>query len=199
MMKETTNERRLLVDFENVQQIDLSRLADDFLVTIFVGSQQKTLPFDLVQGTQRLGEKIDWMKVEGHGHNALDFHIAYYLGRIFAHSPKAQCVILSKDSGFDPLVNHLNKNGFTCSRINSLIELEPQRAEPPAEPNYQRVVDSLAKIEKKSRPRRRSTLVKHISSHFQKKLPQEEVERLIDLLFVEGKVAETNQTLSYSF
>ena len=197
-MNELVVERRLLVDFENVQQIELSRLTDDFTVTIFVGGAQKTVPFDLVQGTQRLGEKIEWLKVDGHGHNALDFHIAYYLGCIFSSSPRAQCVILSKDSGFDPLVGYLNKRGMKCQRINSLIELQPERVES-VEPNYQRVVESLVKIEKKSRPRRRSTLSKHISSHFQKKLPPEEVERLIDLLFVEGKVAETNQTLSYSF
>jgi PIN domain-containing protein len=194
MMKD----RCLLVDFENVQKIDLSKLAEDFHVTIFVGSAQKTVPFDLVQGAQRLGPRLEWLRVEGSGSNALDFHIAYYLGCHFTQFPKAQCFILSKDSGFDPLVRHLIKKGFRCQRINSLIELEPQQPAA-SEPNYKRLVELLTKTEKKLRPRKRTTLAQHVSAMFQKKLPEGEVERLIDLLFIEGKVSETGDTLSYTF
>ena len=32
------NERVLLVDFENVQTLELSKLSDDFCITIFVGN-----------------------------------------------------------------------------------------------------------------------------------------------------------------
>jgi hypothetical protein len=38
----------LLVDFENVQQVDLTRIGDNFHVVIFVGSGQKSVPIDLV-------------------------------------------------------------------------------------------------------------------------------------------------------
>lgn len=198
MAQELVKTRRLLVDFENVQQIDLSGLADDFTVTVFVGNNQKSIPLNLVQSLQHLGDRVEWLQVEGNGKNALDFHIAYQLGVIYAQFPKAKCVILSKDSGFDPLVRHLKKHDFNCRRINSLIELKPQTTVA-ADMNYQRVIELLTKIEKKSRPRRRSTLSQHISAMFQKKLAQEEVERLLDLLFVEKKVTEANQTISYHF
>ena len=210
-------ERRLLVDFENVQQINLSKIADDFRVTIFVGHSQKTLPFELVQAAQCLGERVEWLRVDGSGNNALDFHIAYYLGCLFTKSPKMQCVILSKDSGFDPLVRHLNKKGFCCRRIKSLAALELQlsmafdptlgtqegvtseakQAGTLSESNYLRVLRILKKIQQKSGPKRRATLANTIAAMFHIKLPQAEVERLIDLLFVEGKVVETNKKLSY--
>lgn len=191
-------ERILLVDFENVQKLDLSRLQGDFQITIFVGDSQKNIPFDLVLDTQRFGEHLEWLKIEGTGSNALDFHIAYYLGKLCEQQPKAQYVILSKDKGFDPLIRHLSKNGFSCSRINSLIELEsPQRSSD--DPNYKRVLELLGKIEKKARPRKRTTLSQHISSMFQKKLSEAEVDRLMDMLFMSGMISESNKVLSYNF
>ncbi len=43
-------------------------------------------------------------KIEGNGSNALDFHIAMELGCIIENSNKPECVVLSKDKGFDPLL-----------------------------------------------------------------------------------------------
>lgn len=204
-MEEVVKERRLLVDFENVQKIDLSTLPEGFRVTIFVGSSQVNLPFDLVQAAHSLGSRLEWLKVEGRGPNALDFHIAYYLGCLLTRCPQRECSILSRDSGFDPLVRHLKKQGLCCRRINSLLELEapPQAAQPEVvfEANYKRAIELLKKLAKTARPRRRKTLMQHISNMFQndKKLSEAEVAALIDLLFAEGKVVEANQTLSYTF
>ena len=199
-----TQERGLLVDYENVQKIDLSGLAGDFRVTIFVGASQKSVSFALVESAQRLGAQVDWIKVESGGNNALDFCIAYYLGCKFTQFPDAQYFILSNDSGFDPLVRHLKSKGFCCRRIRSLYELDvPERVDSDTrefsapEPNYKRVLDSLAKT--KCRPRKRTTLFNHITSVFQKQLPEVEVKRLLNLLFAEGKVSEVNSALSYHF
>lgn len=117
---EETNEAKvtnklLLVDFENVQQVDLTRLGDNFYVAIFVGSSQKSVPIDLVTSAQRLGNRVEWQRVEGNGSNALDFHIACHLGRIIEKSPNFYCIVLSKDKGFDPLLRHLNKSGLKCN------------------------------------------------------------------------------------
>jgi len=190
-------ERYLLIDFENIQTVNLSRLADDLHVTVFVGSSQKAIPFDLVQGVQGLGARVEWVKVEGNGSNALDFYIAYHLGCRFTQSQKAQCFVLSRDTGFDPLVRYLTGKGFRCQRISSLAELEPSCGDT-AESGYQRLVECLAKAEK-NRPRTRAKLANHVSAMFHKKLPDREVKRLIDLLFKEGKVTETDSVLSYSF
>ncbi|OQX18548.1 MAG: hypothetical protein BWK76_07230 [Desulfobulbaceae bacterium A2] len=188
----------LLVDFENVQQVDLTRLDDNFHVVIFVGSGQKSVPIDLVTSAQKLGNRVDWQRVEGNGSNALDFHIACHLGRIIEKSPTLHCIVLSKDKGFDPLLRHLNKNGLKCKRINSLLELEPKSATE-EEPNYKRVFELLSKSEKKSRPRKRKTLSQHISSMFQKKIAQSDIDRIIDILFANKMISETNNTISYEF
>jgi hypothetical protein len=192
-------QKLLLVDFENVQQVDLVRLDDSFQIIIFVGAAQKSIPIELVTNAQKLGSRIEWQRVDANGSNALDFFIACQLGRVLERSPQLQCIVLSKDKGFDPLLRHLNKTGLKCKRLNSLLELDPKAAAQPEEPNYKRVLEVLGKSEKKSRPRKRKTLSQHISSIFQKKLPQAEVDRLIDILFANKMISETNDTITYEF
>ena len=189
----------VLVDFENVQQVELARLDDSFQIIIFVGAAQKSIPIELVTSAQKLGSRIEWHRVDAHGSNALDFFIACQLGRVMEQSPHRPCIVLSKDKGFDPLLRHLNKHGLQCRRLNSLLELDPKVATHPDEPNDTRVIDVLGKSEKKSRPRKRKTLSQHISSMFQKKLPQAEVDRIIDLLFANNMISETKGAITYAF
>ena len=192
-------QKLLLVDFENVQQVDLARIDDSFQIIIFVGAAQKSIPIELVTNAQKLGSRIEWQRVDASGSNALDFFIACHLGRVLEKSPQLQCIVLSKDKGFDPLLRHLNKNGLQCKRLNSLLELDPKATTQPEEPNYKRVIEVLRKSEKKSRPRKRKTLSQHISSIFQKKLPQTEVDRIIDILFANKMISETNDAITYEF
>jgi hypothetical protein len=167
-------------------------------VTIFVGCTQKNLPLELVQSLQRFGNRLEWLKVEGSGANALDFHIAYHLGCLFSQCREMECVVLSKDGGFDPLVRHLKNSGLKVRRISSLLELNPQ-ASTIKDTNYVRVVELLSKTEKRARPRKRSTLTQHISAMFGKKLPEVEVQSLVDTLFSERKVMESQNALTYTF
>lgn len=195
-------QKLLLVDFENVHQIDLSRLDDSFFIIIFVGANQKSVPIELVTNAQKLGSRLEWQRVDGNGANALDFFIACQLGRVAEKSPQLHCIVLSKDKGFDPLLKHLNKAGLKCKRINSLLELDTKSATATAtadEPNYKRVVELLGKSDKKSRPRKLNTLSQHISSMFQKKITPKEVDRIIDLLFANKLISETNNTVTYEF
>jgi len=190
-------EELLLVDFENVQQVDLSHVDAATRVVIFHGASQKSVPIDLVSATQSLGKQVEWVKIEGNGKNALDFHIACYLGRILEKEPGSICVVLSKDKGFDPLLKYLNRHGLTCRRIESM-----ERVSAPidaASSHYKRVLEVLRKSEKKSRPRKRKTLAQHIASIFQKKLSAVEVEGVIDLLFANKQISEENGAITYSF
>jgi len=188
----------LLVDFENVQQVDFSLLDEGTNVVLFVGASQKSIPIELVTSAQKLGARVDWQRVEGNGSNALDFHIACHLGRVLETAPQTRCVVLSKDKGFDPLLRQLNKTGLRCRRINSLLEIDPKVALA-ANPNYERVVAVLRKSEKNSRPRKRKTLSQHILALFQKRIAQRDVDRVIDLLFANKMISESNTTISYQF
>jgi hypothetical protein len=191
------NQKLLLVDFENVHQVDLAHLDEQFNVIIFVGLAQKNIPIEMVMAAQQLGSRVEWQRVEGNGSNALDFYIACHLGRVMEKSPSLSCVVLSKDKGFDPLLRYLTQNGLKCRRINSMLELEPQSAAA-EEPNYKRILELLRKLNKKTRPRKRETLAQYIAATL-KNISPAEVSRIIDILFANKIVSETNNTLSYEF
>ena len=188
----------LLVDYENVQQLNLSGLDETLIVNVFIGSSQNKLPTDLVKAAQKLGPRLEWIQIEGNGTNALDFHVAMQLGRILEKDKDTECWVLSKDKGFDPLLKHLNKLGLRCHRINSFMELGSRPVDS-SDPTYLRVMEILKKLEKRNRPRRRKTLIQHISAMFQKKLSQPEIDNVIDIMFANKKISETNNALSYEF
>ncbi len=189
----------LLVDFENVRQVDLTQLDDSFQVIIFVGASQKSIPMDLVASAQKLGTRAKWQQLDTNGNNALDFFIAYQIGRIMEQDSRHECIVLSKDKGFDPLLRHLSKSGLKCKRINSLMEIAPKASIQSEDANYKRVVEVLCKLEKSNRPRKRATLSRHISSIFQKKLAQPEIDRIIDILLANKMISEVNNAITYEF
>ncbi|MFV1921014.1 MAG: PIN domain-containing protein [Methylotenera sp.] len=186
----------LLVDFENVQQVNLDLLDSSYSVKIFVGASQKNISLDLVKKAQSFGSRLQWQKIEGNGKNALDFHIAMQLGRFLENPKKFECIVLSK--GFDPLIRHLNQEGLRCKRFNSMLELGSAPVSTD-NPNYQRVLEILKKSEKRHRPRRRKTLTQHVSAIFQKKIKEAEVNEIVDILFARNHISETNNIISYDF
>jgi hypothetical protein len=76
-------------------------------VLVFVGAGQAKVTFELASVLQRMGEQAAYIKATGSGRNAVDFHIAYYMGQIAAKEPDAAFYVVSKDTGFDPLLQHL--------------------------------------------------------------------------------------------
>ena len=124
--------RLVLVDFENVQKLDLSILDESYRAIVFVGASQAPPKAARNKATAHRFSRVDFQKIEGNGKNALDFHIAFHLGRTFETAPGTECIVLSKDKGYDPLLVHLNKNGLSCRRIVSLEELLPADPAAPA-------------------------------------------------------------------
>lgn len=110
----------LLVDFENVPKVNLSALPADVTVPFFFGASQRSVPTAFLKEALKLGERFVPIDIEGQGKNALDFHIAFYLGEYLQAAPGAECVILSRDKGFDPLVKHLVGRGFKVRRVGAI-------------------------------------------------------------------------------
>lgn len=124
-------QRLILVDYENIGKIDLSLLDASYKAIIFVGARQNTPKASRKPSTAHRFSRVDFQKIEGVGKNALDFHIAFQLGRTFETAPETQCIVLSKDKGFDPLLAYLNKNGLACQRIAALEELFSEESSEP--------------------------------------------------------------------
>lgn len=116
--------RFLFIDYENVADAEVWKADGSFHICIFTGTNQSKIPFTTVEKLQPLGSRLEWRHVDGHGKNALDFFIAYELALLFSKEPESECVILSKDTGFDPLLNSLKKEGKKARRIAHLSELK---------------------------------------------------------------------------
>jgi PIN domain-containing protein len=194
----------LFVDFENISNIDLASVPSGVRVPFFSNAAQKSVPKGLVTVATKLGERLELIEVEGYGKNALDFHIAFYLGERLSVSPKTRCVILTRDQGFDPLIKHLTARGFAVRRAATLTEAFPKpRASAPAvapceRPHLELALQLLIKMPKANRPRKRKSLVAHLHAHFGKVLAKAEIEDLVSELIRSRKVAEAAGALTYS-
>lgn len=183
----------LFVDLENVQTADLSAVPATARVVILYGTHQKKLPEELVLQAQPLGTRLTWLRIAGQGPNALDFHIAFHLGQELAANPKSACLILSKDTGFDPLIRHLAARGHNCRRVTSLTEafpLDGQQAD-----HFVRLVELLK--QDKTRPARMKGLAAKLKSWFPK-LPDDERQVLLKRLFDEAHVRESGAVLTWN-
>jgi hypothetical protein len=191
-------EKVLLIDFENIQDINLDQIeSNDYRICVFIGESQNKIPLELVQSAQKLGNRLEWVKIDGNGRNALDFHIAYYLGSQIEKNRSQEFIILSKDKGFDPLVRYVAKQNVKCKRINSIIEIVPPRKAKDQDHEYTKVIENLRKIEKGKRPRRRNTLKQHVKGLLGRQITDERLNEIMDQLFIEGFVSEENNILTY--
>jgi hypothetical protein len=113
----------LLVDYENVPRIDLSDLDESYSAIVFVGATQQPPRAARSKATAHRFKRVTFQKILGSGKNALDFHIAFELGRIYETSRDTICVVVSRDKGFDPLLAYLKSGGLQSYRVGSTAEL----------------------------------------------------------------------------
>lgn len=113
----------ILIDFENVQPKSLGALqGGQHQVRVFVGASQNRVPLELASALQAFGGDAKYIQITGNGSNALDFHIAFAIGQLCTKHPDARFTIVSRDTGFDPLIKHLAAQGTVCKRVASLGE-----------------------------------------------------------------------------
>lgn len=121
----------VLIDFENVQPNCLNGLKHDhFKVIVFVGANQTKVPLDVVFALQQMGSRAEYVRIAGNGPNALDFHIAFFIGQLAAKDDTAYFHIISKDSGFDPLIQYLRDKKIPADRLPCISEIPILKAAP---------------------------------------------------------------------
>jgi len=192
----------VLIDLENVIPENLELLEHDWIkVLLFVGKSQTKLPISLVKAVQRLGSRAEYIEMSGTGHNALDFHIAFYIGRIAASEKDVFFHVISNDTGFDPLIAHLKSLHVFADRVTKIEEIpaliQVKVASQSIEERIGFVKDRLLRPNA-PRPRSRKTLASHMSAMFNKMLPDDEISKVIDALVESGHVLEDGKRLVYS-
>lgn len=190
----------VLIDFESVQPPSLAALAPDlFQVKVFVGATQSKLPFDVVAAIQQMGDRAEYIKISGAGRNALDFHIAYYIGRIAEQEPGTFFHIISHDTGFDPLIQHLKDKDIFCGRWQSLEDIPAVKAAQAKSPQERAVLFlSRLLLPKSTRPGTEKTLRSSIAAQFQRQLTEDDVTAVIEALQRAGHLSLAQGKVEYA-
>ena len=189
----------VLMDSENVKPEYIEKLKHEhFRVVVFVGANLKRLDFTTVNALQSLGSNGSYVQISSHGPSALDFHIAYYIGKLSSAHPDAYFHIISKDKGFDPLIKHLKDQKIFCSRAASVLEI-PLVKSTDRLPPRQRAADFYEKriASGKARPATVISLESAILSHFHKLLSGKEVAEVLKALTAAGHVVVNGKKVTY--
>lgn len=189
----------VLIDFENVQPRNLEILQHhSFKVLVFVGANQARVPFDLAAAMQVLGESARYIKMSGSGKNALDFHIAYYLGELAAQDSKAFFHVISRDKGFDPLIRHLKSRNIRAQRESDLAEIPVLRlsSTTSSDEKISAIVKNLSG-RGQARPRKVKTLSNTINSLFTENLSEQQLADLVKELEQRRHIKVNNGNVSY--
>jgi hypothetical protein len=199
----------VFVDYENVQAIDLSVLRSKGVTfTLLVGPQKKNLDLELVEQLFAHAASVELVRLASSGKNALDFTLAYYIGRAVAADPKGFFHIISKDAGYDPMIKHLqsrhlrvrrhddfSKLTFSDAGLKAPVGLKAVVASPAAPQttttatgDWMTLVEHLRK-QGKNRPKKRKSLVSHLTNHLRKQSTAAEVETLVEEFTNAGHIA----------
>lgn len=190
----------VLIDYENVQPEGVGVLDQEhFKVIVFVGANQAKVSFEVASLLQRLGSRASYVKIMGNGPNALDFHVAFYIGQIAASDPDAYFHIVSKDTGFDPLIAHLKTRKILACRSRDVADMPIVKAAN-SKSLPERIAVVIANLQQRgaSKPRTIKTLSSTIGSLFQKALLDSEVASILKALQDKGYVTVNDNKVAYA-
>ena len=190
----------VLIDFENVQPKNLALLKKHpFKIFVFVGENQSRISFDVASSLQEFGEEAKYIKISGNGKNSLDFHIAFYIGLLSSQAPKCHFHIVSKDTGFDPLVKHLRRRKVKVGRVKDLGEIPVLQisSSTDSEEKLHAIVKNLV-ARGQSRPRKVETLMNAINSLFTQKRKKKELLKIIEELQTKEYITVNEEKVTYN-
>lgn len=190
----------ILVDWENVQPELLPALnLEGTLVLVFIGPHHHKLPFPLVQAVQKLGERAQYVQVSKQGNDALDMHIAFYIGKLAAELTDAYFHIIAKDRDYDPLVAHLKSLKIGAAKWPDLASIPVLRraAATTLKEQIEATIDWLTE-RKTNRPKTLKTLSNSLkTSAFTGRLDDEQIGQLLDALKAQKIIAVQGQKIEY--
>jgi len=193
----------VFVDFENVHQIDLSIVGKKAVsFTLLLGAKQTKLDAELVEKLMENAAAVQLVRLAKSGRNALDFALSYYVGRAAITDPTAYFHIVSKDKGFDPLIEHLRSRHIQARRHDDCSSLTfSAKSKAPAAPSDDLLDVVIKHLSKKTtgKPKTRATLVSTLGTHLGKKANAARVEELVKELFARNFVRLADDKKSLDF
>ena len=200
----------VFVDFENVHTVDLAVIGSQAVsFTLLVGPRQTKLDASLVEKLFEHAVSVQLIRLASSGRNALDFTLAYYVGRAVAADPTGVFHIVSKDAGYDPLIKHLRSRHISAERHDNFDTIPfagvarpatpaplPVAAKPKPRLNPESQPATLGELETRvlehfrkpsvTRPGTKKTLVRFLIAYLGHKLTEADALSLVDTLAQAG-------------
>lgn len=194
----------VFVDCENVKKFDPGILGGRTMrFHLFFGPQQKRLDIDVVQKLVEHATTVELIRSMKSGSNALDFVLAYHLGREVLAEPEGYFHIIAKDTGYGALVELLQSRNVKIRQhpdlesfarvLNAKHDLpvapqvnavtKPIKKQPSRElsPIAAKILEILQKSEK-SRPKKHKALLSLVGTHCGKDQPAELAKSIVEEL-----------------
>ena len=191
----------ILVDYENVSTTEglkgAEYLNENDTLIIFYSQCCEKIRAEYIELIEQSQCEFKTYKLARIGKNALDFHIAYYLG--IKSSEEVYHYILSKDKGYDPLIASINKNSkrIIAKRIISLDDLQVNE-EKSISPEYKILVNKINTFAKSKRPKSESKLKTFIQNQIFPNMKVEEIMNLIEEMYRNKFISKgQNNIISY--
>jgi hypothetical protein len=198
------NTNYLLIDYENVQPKSLAALGNHpFKVIVFIGASQTKISVELASALQVFGANAEYIRVSGNGSNALDFHIAFTIGELSKTDSGAHFHIISKDSGFDPLIDHLRRRNIFAKRSEAIRDLLSVSAASSKDAPSKAAVGKLETVilnltaRQTGKPRKLKTLSNTINALFGKSMEDPEIASLVKALKKRGLISIDGEDITY--
>lgn len=191
----------ILVDFENVQPDLVPALAlEDVHVRVFVGPHQPKLATDVVVAMQELGDRAKYVRVAKQGPDALDMHLAFYLGQLSQQFPEAYFHVVAKDRDYDSLLAHLKSLGIFAAKAPDLASIPLfKRALTATLTEQVEVAASWLRERSASRPKTIKTLRNSLKTAvFSGRLEDGRIDSLMEELKVRGVFSFKDQKVDYT-
>ena len=112
-----------LIDFENVTEnglFGIENLNANDSINIFYSENVKNISLPMHQKLEQSKVDKKYYKINQTGKNALDFQLSTYLGYLVATKTNQEFVIVSKDQGFNAVVNFWKSRNI---KINICFDL----------------------------------------------------------------------------
>jgi hypothetical protein len=191
----------ILVDWENVQPELLPALSlENTRLLVFIGPHQNKLPFPVVQAVQMLGARAQYVQVSKQGNDALDMHIAFYIGRLASELKDAYFHVIAKDRDYDPLIAHLRSLDIGAAKWPDLASIPVfKRAAAVTLKDQLVAAKDWLRERRINRPKTLKTLTNSLKTvAFSGRLTDEEIGLLLKALRDEGLIDVQGQKVTYA-
>jgi hypothetical protein len=187
------------------------------------GNAGVAIEYGMVNAWKPLGDRLQLVQSAKNGKNALDFHIAYFLGVLreqdVAAGRKSICIVVTGDGGFDALFDFMRGGGCAIDKAGSIPEAlalaakiqaqaekesEASPTEKPVSPRAKLAEEDVAKIVAafvaypKNRPGTRKKLEPYVLTQLGNKVTTAVAQALVKQLIKRGLVTFDGEKVKYT-